>query len=150
LIASSCSQRQIVDADTSVTANSITRRYSSAREKRPSGSPYRAGDSHATAFTAATCSGGETARATRARLVFQPPKTISEEPFSPLPDNPRCRVQPGRDLHVVQPLSGIQHDPRALPILKRQLLSPRATFKHHALLLGELDPMLSRTCHRDT
>jgi hypothetical protein len=50
----------------------------------------------------------------------------------------------------VQPVSGIQHDPRALHILKRQLLSPRATFKHHALLLGELDPVTGRACHRDT
>jgi hypothetical protein len=39
---------------------------------------------------------------------------------------------------------------RALHILKRQLLSPRATFKHHALLLGELDPVTGWACHRDT
>jgi hypothetical protein len=40
LIASSASQRQIVDADASVTPRSMTNRYS-VREKRPSGRPVR-------------------------------------------------------------------------------------------------------------
>jgi len=49
LIASSCSQRQIVDADASVIPRSITSRCSSAREKRPNGRPCTTGSSHAIA-----------------------------------------------------------------------------------------------------
>jgi hypothetical protein len=56
LIASSCSQRQIVDADASVTPRSITNRCSSVHEKRPNGRPCVAGNSQAIAFTSATCS----------------------------------------------------------------------------------------------
>jgi hypothetical protein len=73
-----------------------------------------------------------------------------EEPFSPLPNDPRRRVQPSSDLRVRQPLSCIEHDPRALHILKRQLLRPRTPHKLSALFLGQLDPMLGRACHRDT
>src|SRR4051794_12374889 len=62
LIASSRSQRQIVVADASVTPRSMTSRCSSVREKRPSGSPCVAGNSHAIALTSATCCGGKTAR----------------------------------------------------------------------------------------
>ena len=147
LIASSCNHRQIVDADASVTPRSITRRCSSAREKRDSGSPCVAGSSHAIALTSATCCGGKTTRATRARSVLQTITAIMKEPFSPLPDDPRGRVQPRSDLGV---LRGIQHDPRALHILKRQLLSPSATHQLPTLSLGEHDPVTGRACHCDT
>jgi hypothetical protein len=133
-----------------VTPRSITNRCSSSRENFDSGRPLVAGSSHAIALTSATCCGGKTARATRARLVLQTLKAIMKEPSSPLPNDPRGRVQPGRDLRVRQPLHGIEHDPRALHILEGQLLRTSTTDKLSALLLGELDPVLGRACHRDT
>jgi hypothetical protein len=150
LIASSCSQRQIVDADASVTPRSITSRCSSRRENFDSGSPRVAGSSHAIALTSATCCGGKTARATRARLVLQTLKPIIKEPSSPLPNDPRRRVQPHRDLGIWHPVGRVEHDPRALHILKRQLLRPRPTRQLNTLLLRELDPVLGRARHRDT
>src|SRR3954465_1305242 len=125
LIASSCSQRQIVVADASVTPRSITSRCSSVREKRPSGRPCVTGSSHAIALTSATCCGGKTARTTRARLVLEPVQAISKEAPSPLTDDPRRRVYPRRDLGVKQPVGGVQHDPRPLDFLPRTLLGPR-------------------------
>jgi hypothetical protein len=141
LIASSCSQRQIVDADASVTPRSITNRCSSVREKRPNGQPCVAGNSRAIAFTSATCSGGKTARATRARLVLQPLKTVLGEPSSPTPDQPRRSIQPCGDLGVMQTISGIEHDPRPLHLLEGQLLRPGSALKHDPLVIAELNPV---------
>src|SRR3954451_14241249 len=125
LIASSCSQRQIVVVEASVTPRSITSRCSSVREKRPSGRPCVAGSSHAIALTSATCCGGKTARATLARLVLQTIQAIVEQPPSPLADHPGRRVQSSCHLAVMQPLGAIEHDPRALDFLPRTLLRPR-------------------------
>jgi hypothetical protein len=94
--------------------------------------------------------GGKTTRATRARLVLQSLKTIVEEPSSPLPHNPRRRVQARRDLGIRHPIRRVEHDPRALHILKRQLLRPRTPSQLNTLLLVELNPVLGRACHRDT
>jgi hypothetical protein len=133
-----------------VTPRSITSRCSSTRENFDSGRPVVAGSSHAIAVTSATCSGGKTARATRARLVLQPFQSIVEEPSSPLAHDPRGRVQPSRDLRVRHPPSGVEHDPGALHILERQLLRPRTPRQLRALFPGERYPMLGRPCHRDT
>src|SRR6266487_3476934 len=56
--ASSCSQRQIVDADASVSPRWMTSRCSSLREKRLSGSPCVAGSSQASAFGVMAAVGG--------------------------------------------------------------------------------------------
>ena len=53
-MASSCSQRQIVEADAWHTPRSITSRCSSVREQRPSGRPCVAGSSQAIALTSAS------------------------------------------------------------------------------------------------
>src|SRR3954469_5193600 len=148
LIASSASQRQIVAADASVTPRWTTSRCSSVRENRPSGNPCVAGKSHAIALTSATCSGGKTARATRARLVLQALKTLLGEPSSPTPDQPRRRVQPRGDLCVRHALHRVQHDPRALHLLEGQLLRPCRALEHGTLVLGELDPVTRRARHR--
>jgi len=105
-----------------VTPRSITSRCSSVRENRLSGSPCASGSSHAIALTSATCCGGKTARATRALLVLQPIQALLGEPSSPLPDNPRRRIQSRRDLGVVCSLGGIEHDPRALDVTERHRL----------------------------
>jgi hypothetical protein len=123
LIASSESQRQIVDAEASQTARSITSRCSSVRVKRDSGSPTVAGSSQAIALTSATCSGGKTARATRARPVPEPVEAILKKAPSPLPHDPRRGVKPNGDLGVGQPVGGIERDARALDLAPRPLLS---------------------------
>src|SRR5207249_11562717 len=87
LIASSASQRPIVEADASLTARSTTKRCSSAREKRDSGTPCRLGSSHAIALTWATSSGGKTTRAARAGSILKPTEALvvrSEEHTSEL------------------------------------------------------------------
>jgi hypothetical protein len=66
---------------------------------------------------------------------------------SPTPDQTRRRVQPRSDRDVADTLRGIEHDPRTLHILKRQLLRPRRPLEHHALLLAELDPVTGRARH---
>jgi hypothetical protein len=147
LITSSCNQRQIVDADASVTPRSTTSRCSSTLEKRLSGSSYDSGNSHAIALTSATCCGGKTTRPTRPRLIAQSFKTMFGKSSSPTPDQTRRRVQPRSDLDVADTLRGIEHDPRTLHILKRQLLRPRRPLEHHALLLAELDPVTGRARH---
>src|SRR3954451_13274716 len=148
LIASSRSQRQIVVADASVTPRSMPSRCSSVREKRPSGSPCVAGNSHAIALTSATCCGGKTARATRARLVLKPIQPIVEEAPSPLPHDPGGRIQPRGDLGIGNTRGGVQHDPRPLNLLPRPLLSPRHPRQLAALTLAELDLVTGRARHR--
>jgi hypothetical protein len=81
-----------------------------------------AGNSHATALTSATCSGGKTARATRALLVLQPLDSLLGEPSSPLAHDPRRGVQARSDLAIIQTIGGIHHDPRTLHLAKRQSL----------------------------
>jgi hypothetical protein len=147
LIASSCSQRQIVAADASVTPRSITNRCSSVRENRPSGRPCDSGSSHAIALTSATCSGGKTARSTRPRPVAQPLQTMLGESSSPATDQTGRAIKARRDLGVGQPIGGIQHDPRALDVLERQLLRTRRPLKHRALILAKLDPVTGRARH---
>src|SRR4051812_8163162 len=148
LIASSASQRQIVAADASVTPRSTTSRCSSVREKRPSGRPCVAGNSQAIALTSATCSGGKTARATRTRLVLQPLKAPLGESSPPAPDQTRRRVEPRRDLRVGHTIRGVEHDPRPLHLLERQLLRPSRPLKHTPLIAGKLNPMPGPTRHR--
>ena len=107
-----------------------------------------AGSSHAIALTSATCSGGKTARATRARLVLQTLKTLLGEPSSPPADQSRRGIKPPGDLRVRHPVRSVEHDPSALHILKRKLLRASATLELRALLIAELDPVTTWTRHR--
>jgi hypothetical protein len=132
------------------TPRSITSRCSSTRENLESGKPLVAGSSQAIALTSAICCGGKTARATRARLVLEPFQPIIKEPSSPLPHDPGGGVQPDRDLGVRDTARRVEHDPRALHVLERQLLRPRTPRQLNALFLGERDPVLRRACHRNT
>jgi len=86
LIASSCSQRQIVDADASVTPRSMTSRCSLTLEKRDNGSSCVRGSSHAIALTSATCCGGKTTRPTRPRLILKALQTLGAKSPSPPSD----------------------------------------------------------------
>jgi hypothetical protein len=70
------------------------------------------------------------------------------EPSSPPAHKPRRAIQPRRDLGVMQPLGGIEHDPRPLDVLERQLLRPRGPLKHTPLVLTELDLVTRRARHR--
>jgi len=113
LIASSDSQRPIVEADASLTACSTTKRCSSAREKRDSGTPWALGSSHAIALTWATSSGGKTARATRPRSILKTLDALEREPFSPAGDAIGGHVQARGDLAVGVPGGRQQHQLRA-------------------------------------
>jgi hypothetical protein len=101
LIASSCNQRQIVDADASVTPRSITRLCSSAREKRESGRSWLRGSSHAIALTSATCSGGKTARPARPRVILKALQSLRPKARSSPRDAVRRAIQPGRNINVL-------------------------------------------------
>jgi hypothetical protein len=83
-------------------------------------------------------------------LSLEPIKIVVEEPSSPLPDDPRGRVQPPSDLRVRHPGRGVKDDPRALHILEGQLLRPRPPRQLNTLRFDELDAVLSRPSHRDT
>jgi hypothetical protein len=110
LIASSESQRPIVEADASETPRSTTNRCSSEREKRDSGTPWSLGSSHAIAFTWATSCGGKTARAARARSVAQSLKALLEEASSPAPDDLGTQVEPARELDIVETVRRVEDE----------------------------------------
>jgi hypothetical protein len=80
-------------------------------------------------LTSATCSGGKTTRAARARLVLKALEAMLGEPPSPPADQASGGVQSGGDLGVRDASSGMQHDPRPLNLLKRELLRPRDPLK---------------------
>ena len=124
LSAASCSQRQTVVADASQIARSST---SWCRRG------VRAGSSHAIATTSAPCSGGKTARATRARPFLQPLDALLAEPPSPLAHDLRMAIDAHGDLLVLQAVGGMQDQPRPLHIPKRQRRGLRP-----ALTLGTL------------
>src|SRR6266568_3808388 len=106
--ASSCSQRQIVDADASVSPRWMTSRCSSLREKRLSGSPCVAGSSQASAFTSAICSGGKTARAARALTVLELGQLLAAQlDHEPAP--------PRHDHSIRRPAAGPFNLPTELP-----------------------------------
>jgi hypothetical protein len=62
-------------------------------------------------------------------LINQTLKAMFGESSSPASDQTSCRVQPPGDLRVSQTAGGVQHDPGALHLLERELLSPRDTLK---------------------
>src|SRR6266496_3753781 len=145
--ASSCSQRQIVEADALVTPRWTTSRWSSAREKRESGSPCVAGSSQASAFTSATCSGGKTARAARALAILQAHEPLFEEPLPPAADDPRRRLQPTRDLRRRLPLGRVQDHLRPHDHLVRKRVARNPTLQLDALLATQLDHVSAPASH---
>jgi hypothetical protein len=112
LIASSASQRPIVDADASLIACSTTNRCSSDRLKRHSGTPWALGSSHAIALTWATSSGGKTARTTRPRSILKTLDALSRELFSPARDAIGGHIEARGDLAIGVPLGRQQHQLR--------------------------------------
>ena len=118
------------------------------REKRPSGRPCSLGSSQAMALTSATCSGGETARATRARLVREALETVDGKASSPAPDQAGRGVKAPGDLGVGHATCGVEHDARPQHLLVGELLGPGHPLQHAPLLAGELDPISGRAGHR--
>jgi hypothetical protein len=147
LIASSCSQRQIVEAEASVTPRSTTSRCSSVRVKRDSGRPCVTGSSQAIALTSATCSGGKTPRTARARFVGKSLETTLAKPRSPAADDLWMAVEPGSDLRVLRALGGIEDHPRPLHLTPGRRHRPRPPLKLNALLAAQLDHMAAPPRH---
>jgi hypothetical protein len=118
LIASSASQRAVVEADASETPRSTTSRCSSAREKRESGTPRSrrlAGDR----FHLRDLIRGKTVRTTRTLPVLKPCQPVLKEAFPPASNHLRRRLEPSRDLGVTQPI-GVEHHFRPLHHLERR------------------------------
>ena len=148
-IASSESQRAIVDADASQTARSITSRCSSAREKRDSGTPRSRGTSQAIALTCATCCGGKTARATRPRSILKTVNPLAGEATSPPPDDLGRAIEPRRDLDVAQPVGRVERQLGPLHHLVGQRVTRRPTLELGALL-GAQDNLGGAASHHLT
>ena len=91
---------------------------------------------------------GESGPATRPRFIVNLREAKLVKPSSPPPDQTRRRIQLDRNLRVMQTLGRIENNPRALHILKRQLLRPRTALQHHALLIPEHDLVARRATHR--
>src|SRR6266542_2726708 len=150
LIASSASQRPIVDADASQIACSMTKRCSSDRLKRDSGTPWVLGSSQAIALTCAISCGVKAPRATRPRLILQTVKTLFAKSSPPLPDDLRAHLKPRGDLDVGQALGGVEHDLRALHVTVGERQLGGAPLKLAALFLGERDLNRRRHRHQDS
>jgi hypothetical protein len=129
----------IVDADASLTACSTTKRCSSDRLKRDSGTPRSLGSSHAIALTCATSCGGETTRATRPRSIIKPRDALGREPSSPASDAVGRHVDPPRDLAITVPVGGQQHELGANDDAIGQSQAARPPLKLTADLPVELD-----------
>jgi len=116
--------------------------------KRDSGSPSAAGNSHAIALTSAICSGGKTARATRARSILESFQALFEETSSPAANDAGRGVETGGDLDVASAFGRIEHDPRSLHLSPLALLSPGHSLELPALLAAELNPVAGGARHR--
>src|SRR6266511_2791156 len=112
LSASSSSQRQIVETETSLTRPVVmTSSRSSARLQRPSGTARTAGSSQAIALTSTTTAEGEAARPARPLAISQPPKSLLDKAFAPLRHRVDRHPKPPGDPDVLLPIGGLQHDP---------------------------------------
>ncbi|WP_249010667.1 hypothetical protein [Conexibacter sp. DBS9H8] len=72
-------------------------------------------------------------------MINQTLKAMFGKSSPPPADQPGCGVQPRSDLGVRQSVSGVQHDPCSLHILKRKLLRPCDTLKLATLYVAEFD-----------
>ena len=136
---------------------SARRRSEPCSERRPAleifGTPGRSGSSgarvpHSRDPSAHTDPDGTSSLLQSRRWATSAPASASRLASTEAGVRSPRRVQSRGDLCVRQPLRRVQHDPRALHILKRQLLRPRPTLQHHALLLTELNLVTGRTRHR--
>jgi hypothetical protein len=143
-IAASCSQRQIVEAEASLTPRSITSRCSSVRLKRESGRPCVAGSSQAIAFTSATCSGGKTARAPRALPIGEALEPLGPESSPPLADALGRAVESFGYLRIGHTLGRVEDHPRPLDLTKRHGLRVGQAPELLLLLAAQLDLDLLR------
>ncbi len=106
-----------------------------------------AGSSQAIAFTSATCSGGKTARAPRARSVLEPLQALLMKAPSPAADDPRRGVEPRRDLNVGLAFGRVENDPCPLDLAPGALLRAGDPLKLRAVLVAELDLVAGWACH---
>ena len=100
-------------ADLATSPCAITSRRSSASDQRASGTPRRAGSSHASALTSTTTLGGKAGWAPAAGLLLQPRQAFGAEALAPLADDLARGIETGRDDVIGQPRGGEQHDLRA-------------------------------------
>jgi len=136
----------VVALEASEMSRSTTRRWTSAAERRESGAPSDGG-SQATAFTWATSSGGKTARAAQPRSVLKPRKPLLEEASSPASDHLRVDLEACTDLHVGQPLGGVEDELGALDLLVGKRVSRGAAIQFGALLNAQDDCVAAAARH---
>jgi hypothetical protein len=98
-----------------------------------------AGSSQAIAFTSATCSGGETARAARALLVLEAFEPSLGESSPPLADALGSAVQSLGDPPVGGALDRVEDHPRALNLAEGTSLRAGEALELPPLLAAQLD-----------
>ena len=88
------------------TPRMISSLASSAQLHRDSGTSQVAGSSQASALISAFTEGGKDPGPSASRRVPQALQTLLEEPFTPAVHHLRAGIQPGRYLHIRQPVGG--------------------------------------------
>src|SRR5918996_4289569 len=146
-IASSRSQRTIVECEASQTPRSTTRRWTSAVERRESGEPPLGG-SQATALTSVICSGGETARPARARFIREAVEPLLAKASSPAPHRLPADTQPLADLGVGVAVGGHQHELRAQHLAVGAGVAGGAVLELGSLLGAQADLVGAASRHR--
>jgi hypothetical protein len=81
--------------------------------QRDSGTPWRCGNSQASALTATWMLGGKLRRAPDSRFFVEPREAFLEEAFAPFADDLARGIEPCGDSIVVEALSGVEDDPRS-------------------------------------
>jgi hypothetical protein len=114
-MASSLSQRQTVLSLIVATRPEFrTLAASSAVLHRDKGVPVHAGNSHASALTCTTISGGKSPGTARAGEFVQTPQALLKEPLAPQPHNFATGVKAAGDFIIVDPFCGEKNHPGAL------------------------------------
>jgi hypothetical protein len=90
---------------------------------------------------------GETARATRARLVTQSIQSLGAESSSSAADAVGMAIEPGGDLDIGHPLGRVEDHPRALHITPRCRDLPRTTLELATLNSAQLDHLAAGPGH---
>ena len=124
-----------------------TSRFNSGMVKRDSGRPRSWGSSQASALTATTTLGGKLGWASPPWPFLQPWQSFFEEPLPPLGHDLPRRVQPGRDLIVVEAISRVEDDsgPDNLPVRRR--IFARDKLKPPPLFVSEKDDEWALSWH---
>src|SRR5680860_545370 len=100
-MASSVSQRQMVDPEISATTpRETTSSLMSGTNKRDRGSPRRDGSSQASALTSITTCGGKNRRSSPPGALLEPSQALLEETLAPFADDLAREVQASTDLFV--------------------------------------------------